>query len=139
MATHSTELSFKSGANGEMRDLTGEVSRAVAASGVTSGLATVCVIGSTCAVTTIEYEPGLIGDITELLDSLIPQRKDWRHNATWDEGNGHAHLRASLIGPSVTIPVVDGRLTLGTWQQIAYFDFDVKPRSRRVVVAIVGD
>lgn len=139
MSTFSDELAFSTRANFEIRDITNDVAEIVNTSNISNGLVNVFVIGSTAAVTTIEHESGLLQDIKDLLEELIPQGRDWHHNSAWDEGNGHSHLRSSLIGPSLTIPIVNGRMPLGTWQQIVYIDFDVKPRSRRVTIQIVGE
>jgi len=105
---------------------------------VRDGLVTVAAVGSTAGVTTMEFEPGGVHDLQALLDRLVAPGADYEHNRRNHDTNGHAHLRASLIGPSVAIPVADGRLTLGTWQQIVFLDFDDRPRSRTVVVQVVG-
>ncbi len=139
MPVYSAEIRIDTRGNDDIHDLTQEVSKHVEGSRMKNGLVNIFVIGSTAAVTTIENESGLRGDIKELLQELIPSTRDWRHNSTWDEGNGHAHLRASIIGPSLTIPFVKGRMTLGTWQQIVFIDSDVKPRSRTIIVQIVGE
>ena len=139
MTTYTKELGFSTQGDDDLIEITPDVESAVKKAGLKNGQATVFVIGSTAAITTIEYESGLKHDIKELLDELIPKKRNWRHNSTWGDGNGHAHLRASIIGPSLTMPVVSGSLTLGTWQQIVYIDFDNRPRSRKVVVQIVGD
>lgn len=97
------------------------------------------VVGSTAGITTIENEPGLVADFKEFVDRLAPERDDYRHNLTEGDGNAHSHLRASLIGPSLSVPVEGGRLTLGTWQQIVLVDFDVRPRRREIVVQLAGD
>lgn len=139
MSVYSAEINIDTRGNDDIHDLTKAVAGHVEKSGLRSGLANVFVIGSTAAVTTIENESGLRGDIKELMEELIPSSRDWRHNSTWDEGNGHAHLRASIIGPSLTVPFINGKMTLGTWQQIVFIDSDVKPRSRRIVVQVVGE
>ena len=122
-----------------MVDITGEVSSAVKESGLKSGLACIFTPGSTCAVTTTEYEPGLLRDIPEALEKLAPRNKDYRHDERWGDGNGHSHVRASLLGPSITIPFEGGKLSLGTWQQIVFVELDTRPRSREVIVKVVGD
>jgi len=139
MSVYSAEIRLETQGNDDIHDISEAVSERVEESGIKNGIVNVCVIGSTASVTTIENESGLRGDIKELLEELIPSSKDWRHNSTWDEGNGHAHLRASLIGPSLTIPFIDSKMTLGTWQQIVFIDSDVKPRSRRLIVQVVGE
>ena len=125
--------------NNDAVNLTGAVEAEVAASGIRDGLAVLFVTGSTAALTTIEYEPGLVEDFKDFFNRLVPQAAAYRHNLTEGDQNGHSHIRASLLGPSLTIPVEGGRLALGTWQQIVLLDFDVRPRSREVVVQISGE
>ena len=139
MAVVSKELSLTTRGNDDMINITGEVERAVKESGLKNGTVTVFVVGSTASVTTIEYESGLEQDLKKLLSDLIPREVAWRHNATWGEDNGHSHLRASIIGPSLTVPVVNGSMTLGTWQQIVFVDFDIRGRSRTLICQVVGD
>jgi len=124
--------------NGHVVDLTEGVQRLVLTSGVERGIVTVFATGSTVAITTIEHEPGAVHDLQTLLDRLIPPGDAYRHNELNHDTNAHAHLRAALIGPSETVPIVDGRLALGTWQQIVLLDFDDRPRSRTVTVQIVS-
>lgn len=124
--------------DGHIVDLTAGVSRIVAGSGVDRGLVTVFATGSTVAITTMEYEPGGVHDLQGLLESLIPSRGAYEHNIRNHDTNAHAHLRAAVIGPSETIPLVDGRLALGTWQQVVLLDFDDRPRRRTVTVQIVS-
>jgi len=124
--------------NGHVVDLTEGVQRLVLTSGVERGIVTVFATGSTVAITTIEHEPGAVHDLQTLLDRLIPPGDAYRHNELNHDTNAHAHLRAALIGPSETVPIVDGRLVLGTWQQIVLLDFDDRPRSRTVTVQIVS-
>jgi secondary thiamine-phosphate synthase enzyme len=124
--------------NGHVVDLTEGITRVVAATGVARGLVTVFATGSTVAITTMEYEPGGVADLQQLLDQLIPPREDYEHNRRNHDTNAHAHLRAALIGPSETIPLVDGRLMLGTWQQVVLIDFDDRPRTRTVTVQVVS-
>ena len=123
----------------DIQDLTGELQRIVDRSGITTGMAHVFNVGSTAALGTIEFEPGLKRDLPELLDRLIPPSTQYGHEQTWHDGNGHSHLQATLLGPSLTVPVGDGRLVLGTWQQVFHLDCDVKPRRRTVVVTIYGE
>jgi len=122
----------------QMIDLTSAVADKLSQLGLAEGLVTVFVPGSTGAVTTIEFEPGLAQDVPELLDRLIPQGA-YHHDKTWGDGNGHAHLRASIIGPSLQVPFSEGKLALGTWQQIVFIDFDIQPRRRRLVVQYMGN
>ena len=106
---------------------------------IANGLCTAFVVGSTAALTTIEYEPGLLKDIPELLNNLIPQNKRYHHDDTWGDGNGHAHLRSALIKTSFTIPIINSELTLGTWQQLILLDFDNRIRNRRIIIQIIGE
>jgi secondary thiamine-phosphate synthase enzyme len=131
-------LRLETAGDGATLDITDGVARVVRTSGAERGIATVFAVGSTAAVTTMEYEPGGIADLQALLERLIPARGDYQHNRLNHDSNSHAHQRASLIGPSETIPVVDGRLTLGTWQQIVLIDFDDRPRQRTVTVQVVS-
>ncbi len=125
--------------NGDVIDITQQVAGEVQTSGLGGGIATLFVAGSTCALTTMEFEPGVVHDLQHLLDQLAPPGADYRHNLRWGDGNGHAHIRHALLGPSLTIPFVEGRLTLGTWQQVVLLDFDNRPRSRSVVVQMLGE
>ena len=123
--------------NAEVVDLTDRVARLVSEAGLSEGQVLLFVVGSTASLTTIEYEPGLVQDLPELLDRLIPAGR-YHHDETWHDGNGHSHLRASLLGPSLTVPVSGGRLLLGTWQQIVLVDMDIRPRQREIVVQLSG-
>lgn len=122
-----------------MQDITGHVARTVADSGIRTGTAHVFNIGSTAAIGTIEFEPGLERDLPELLDRLIPPSRQYGHEQAWHDGNGHSHLQATWLGPSITVPIAEGRLVLGTWQQIFHLECDVKSRRRTIVVTVVGD
>ncbi|HEX3690808.1 MAG TPA: secondary thiamine-phosphate synthase enzyme YjbQ [Solirubrobacteraceae bacterium] len=137
MAIGGGMLRLNTQGNGDIVELTEGVVRIVATSGVDRGLAAVFAIGATVAVTTMEYEPGGVADLQRLLDRLIPAEGEYEHNRLNHDTNSHAHLRAALIGPSETIPVIDGRLTLGTWQQIVLIDFDDRPRDRTVSVQVL--
>jgi len=134
----SSVIKLSTKGNDEVVDLTPDVDRIVGEFGLREGVVTVFVDGSTAAVTTIEYEPGLVADVQGFLRNLAPAG-DWHHNETWGDGNGHSHIKAGLIGPSLTIPVIAGKMTLGTWQQIVYIDSDIKARSRRVIVQLTGE
>ena len=136
VSTHT--LSLKTRGDADIHDITDQVADAIQASKVQNGTVTVFCPSSTSGVTTIEYESGALSDLRRLFDEIIPPNREYAHNARWGDGNGHAHVRAALLGPSLSIPVVNGRLTLGTWQQIIYVDFDNRPRSRELVVQIVG-
>jgi secondary thiamine-phosphate synthase enzyme len=125
--------------HGDTHDLTGRVAEAVARSGVRTGLTHVFAVGSTAAVGAIEFEPGLRRDLPEALDRLLPPSLDYGHEQTWHDGNGHSHLQATLLGPSLTVPVGQGKLILGTWQQIFHLECDTRPRERTVVVTVLGE
>lgn len=132
-------IEFETRGHADMLDITGAVAAKVKDSGVSSGIVTIFCPGSTSALTTIEYESGALSDLKRVFDEVVPPDRDYAHNRRWGDGNGHSHVRAALLGPSLTVPVVDGELSLGTWQQITYCDFDNRPRSRRLVVQIVGE
>lgn len=125
--------------NSDVHDMTGQVAQAVAQSGLKDGIVTVFCPSSTSALTTIEYESGVVGDLKRMFEEIIPQNRPYAHDAAWGDGNGHSHVRAALLKPSLTIPFVSGRLTLGTWQQIIYVDFDNRPRRRELVVQVMGE
>lgn len=120
-------------------DITPRVEAAVASSGMTEGLVSVFVIGSTASVTTIEFESGVIEDLKDAIERLAPRDIAYRHDATWGDGNGFSHVRASLLKPGITVPLTGGAMLLGTWQQIVLVDFDNRPRKRRVAIQIVGE
>jgi len=122
----------------DLVDLTGRVEEIVSQSGIKEGIVVVFCTGSTAGVTTIEYEPNLVKDFQEWLEKIIPQNKQYHHGATWGDDNGFSHLRASLLGPSLAVPLDKGRLTLGRWQQIVLCDFDNRERNREVVIKIIG-
>ncbi len=124
--------------NGHIVDLTAGIESVVSTSGAERGLVTVFAVGSTVAVTTMEYEPGGVSDLQKLLDRLIAPSDDYEHNRLNHDTNAHAHLRAAVVGPSESIPLVDGRLALGTWQQVVLLDFDDRPRSRTVIVQVIS-
>ncbi len=136
---HQQELSIHTGGNGDMHDLTSDVARIVAASKIKQGTVNVFNVGSTASVGTIEFEPGLERDLPELLNRLIPPSRSYGHEQAWHDGNGHSHLQATLLGPSLTVPVAAGKPILGTWQQIFHLECDVRGRTRTVVVTVVGD
>jgi secondary thiamine-phosphate synthase enzyme len=120
-------------------DITGLTSQAIVESQVKDGIVSVFVLGSTAAITTIEYEPGLKYDFPKMLSRMAPKDFEYKHDNTWHDGNGHSHIRASLIGPSLTVPVIKGDLMLGTWQQIVLLEMDTKPRERTVIFQIIGE
>jgi secondary thiamine-phosphate synthase enzyme len=125
--------------NSEIIDITPRVKELLRETGLASGIVTVFVPGATGGLTTIEYEPGLIHDFEEFWEELIPSASAYQHDRTWGDKNGHSHLRASLLGPSLVIPFYDGSLALGTWQQVVFLDFDNRPRSRRLVTQFMGE
>ena len=122
-----------------MRDISAEVAAAVARSGLSSGVVTVAVVGSTASITTIEHEPGAVADLGTALERLTPRDGKYRHHERWGDDNGSSHVRAAILGPSLTLPFTDGQVDLGTWQQIVLAEFDTRPRTRSVVVRMLGD
>lgn len=139
MTVSHRELRLSTGGDGEMHDLTDGVAESVREAGIADGTVTVFVPGATAGITTIEYEPGLIEDFPKAMERFAPRDIPYRHDDTWHDGNGHSHVRASAVGPSLTVPVAAGRPVLGTWQQIVLVDFDNRARDRRVVVTVVGE
>jgi secondary thiamine-phosphate synthase enzyme len=136
---HGSTLSFSTRGFSDVIDVTAEVNRVVAESGVREGIACISVIGSTASVTTIEYEPALVEDMQEQLEKMVSQDLESRHSETWGDDNGFSHLRASILGPSLTLPVVEGKMLLGTWQQLVVVDHDNRSRERRLRVQVVGE
>jgi secondary thiamine-phosphate synthase enzyme len=133
------EIQLNTSGHRDLHDLTDEVAGVVQESGLQTGTVHVFHVGSTGALGTIEFEPGLVQDLPHLLDQLIPPQGHYQHEQTWHDGNGHAHLQATLLGPSLTVPIRQGRLALGTWQQIFHLECDVRPRRRTIVVTIQGE
>ena len=133
------EVRIKTAGEGDIVDITGLVEAVVRRSGISDGVAHVFAIGSTAAISTMEYEPGLLKDLPELMEKLVPSNRPYQHDHTWHDGNGFSHLRSALIGPAITVPFVAGELVLGTWQQVVFLEFDNRPRSRRVVLQIIGE
>ena len=123
----------------DMHDITRQVTSAVRESGLSNGIVTVFTPSSTSGLTTIEYESGALADLERLFNETVPPDRDYQHNLRWGDGNGFSHVRAALTGPCITIPFVEGHLTLGTWQQVIFLDFDNRSRSRRLVVQIIGE
>jgi secondary thiamine-phosphate synthase enzyme len=139
MTVQTKEITLQSRGNCDNIDITSEVSKHVEKSGIDNGIVTLFVVGSTAGITTIEYEPNLLSDFREMWERIIPQNIPYQHNKTWGDGNGHSHVRASTLGASLVVPFVSKRLTLGTWQQIIFVDFDNRPRSRKIAVQILGE
>src|SRR3954447_23833736 len=133
---HRQQFTIPTKGHGDMHDLTDKVRSIVADSGIRDGLVNIFNIGSTAAVGTIEFEPGLERDLPETLSKLIPPSRDYGHEQAWHDGNGHSHLQATLLGPALSVPVGDGKLILGTWQQIVHLECDVRPRERTIVVTV---
>jgi len=134
------QITVRTTGNCQVLNITDQVAAFVATSGITEGTVTVLNVGSTAGITTTEYEPGLVNyDIAAVFEKIAPQNARYEHEETWHDDNGHSHVRASLLGPSLTVPVVDARLTLGTWQQIILVDFDTRPRTRTIVCQMIGE
>lgn len=137
--THQERIALQTNGHRCMLDLTSRVLEIVRRSGVRTGTAHVFAVGSTAALGAIEFEPGLERDLPEMLDRLIPPSRTYGHEQAWHDGNGHSHLQATLLGPSLTVPVADGGLVFGTWQQVVHLECDVRPRERHVIVTVQGD
>lgn len=133
------EMTARTSAETDILDLTGGVSQIVEASSIQNGAVTLYIPGSTAALTTIEFESGVIADLKRTIERIAPQDLPYEHDKRWGDGNGYSHVRAALLGPSLHIPVVNGRMTLGTWQQIVLLDFDNRPRTRKIIVQIAGE
>jgi secondary thiamine-phosphate synthase enzyme len=133
------EIQLQTAGHRQMHDLTDEVARIVSESRVRCGLAHIFHMGSTGAIGTIEFEPGLQQDLPATLDKLLPPSRDYGHEHAWHDGNGHSHLQATLLGPSLTVPIKEGKLALGTWQQIFHLECDIKPRRRTILITAVGE
>lgn len=134
-----TSIQLNTRGNGDIQDITDEVSGQLGSSGLKNGIVTLFTPSSTSALTTIEYESGAVHDLQQLFDRIASPNLEYHHNLRWGDGNGHSHVRHALLGPSLTIPVVEGRMTLGTWQQIVFVDFDNRARSRSVMIQIMGE
>jgi secondary thiamine-phosphate synthase enzyme len=136
---HSATFEVSTQGFGDVIDITTQVAVSVTESGVRNGIVCIANPGSTAGITTIEFEPGAVADLKAALEKLAPEKGRYRHNDTWDDGNGFAHLRSALVGASQSFPVHDGKVVRGTWQQIVFLDFDNRPRRRKLVVTVVGD
>lgn len=138
MKVISKTIQLSSKGQDDVIDITKQVSNVVKDSNIENGTVTIFVAGSTAAITTIEYEPGLIKDFPEMLSRIVPKNIEYEHDNTWHDGNGHSHVRASLVGPSLTVPIIDSKLTLGTWQQIVLLEMDTRPRNRTLILQIMS-
>ena len=136
--TFQKSITFSTSGQRDIHEITNQVSEAVLESGIKTGIAHIFNIGSTGAVGTIEYEPGLKKDLPDILDKLIPPSRKYGHEQTWHDGNAHSHLQATLLGPSLTVPIKNGKVVLGTWQQIFHLECDIKPRTRKLIITVLG-
>ena len=139
MAIETKSIALQTSGNCDVLDITGQVQQKISESEIDSGNVTIFVPGSTAGITTIEFESGAVGDFKEAFMRLIPENVTYAHNIRWGDGNGHSHIRASLLGPSLTVPFSSGRLLLGTWQQIVFADFDNRTRKRKIILQIIGE
>lgn len=137
-ASFQQQISVTTKGHGDMHDITDQVAAAVNESGVNIGIVNVFNVGSTASIGTIEFEPGLRADMPAILDKLIPPSRNYGHEQAWHDGNGHSHQQATLLGPSLTVPIADGKPVLGTWQQIFHLECDVRGRQRTVIVTVLG-
>ena len=132
-------ITLQTEGNGDTVDITSQIQKEINANNIISGTVTIFVSGSTAGLTTIEYEPGVVSDFADMFERIIPKGIKYGHDRAWGDGNGHSHVRASLLGPSLVVPFIDKKLILGTWQQIILVDFDNRPRSRQVILQIMGE
>ncbi|MFX1562160.1 MAG: secondary thiamine-phosphate synthase enzyme YjbQ [Promethearchaeota archaeon] len=139
MSTFTSYIDLKTKGEPEIINITQYVDEQVKSSGVRTGLVCVFINGSTGAVTTIEFEPGLLNDLPKAMERFAPHNAAYEHHLRWQDGNGHSHVRAAIIGPSLTIPIIEGQMPLGTWQQIVFLELDVRPRNRQLIVQVVGE
>ncbi len=140
MSVESHQFRLDTQGDSQVLNITDQVRRCVESGRIASGIATVFVIGSTAAITTTEFEPGLVNrDLKVAFEGIAPENAEYLHEQTWHDDNGHSHVRASLVGPSLTVPFTDGQLQLGTWHQIVLIDFDTRPRTRQLIVQVLGD
>lgn len=139
MKIHFSQLQVKTSGGTDLVDLTEQVDGALSESGVSNGMANVFVAGSTASISTIEYESGALSDLKQAIDRMAPRDIPYRHDQRWGDGNGYSHVRAAMMKPGITVPIQNGRLLLGTWQQIILMDFDNRPRSRKVIVQVMGE
>jgi len=139
VAVETREITFITKGNCDVVDVTSQISEEIKQSGVNNGIVTIFVPGSTGGLSTIEYESGLVSDIKEAMERIAPQGIEYKHNLKWKDGNGHSHIRASIVGPSITIPFTKKKMLLGTWQQVIFLDFDNCSRNRRLILQIIGE
>jgi len=139
MPVQSLTIKLSTKGNADIHDITGRVESALSNSELKDGVVTIFCPSSTSALTTIEYEDGCLTDLQRLFEEIIPSNREYAHNARWGDGNGHSHIRAALLGASLNVPFVEGNLALGTWQQIIYVDFDVRPRQRELILQLIGE
>jgi len=136
---HQQQFQLQTDGHRQMKNITDQVAQVVRRSGISTGVAQVFCVGSTGAIGAIEFEPGLVRDLPEMLDRLIPPSRDYGHEQAWHDGNGHSHLQATLLGPSLAVPIAEGQLVLGTWQQVFFLECDIRPRQRTMVVTVLGE
>ncbi|MEN6298786.1 MAG: secondary thiamine-phosphate synthase enzyme YjbQ [Anaerolineaceae bacterium] len=139
MTVKTVSLEFSTRGNADIIDITDQIAASIHDTEIANGIVTVFCPSSTSAVTTIEHENGCFSDLRRLFDEILDPKREYAHNSRWGDGNGHSHVRAALLGASLSVPIVSGRLTLGTWQQIIYIDFDIHPRRRQLVVQVIGE
>jgi len=139
MASYYEELQFSTKGENDMKDITNDIQQVISSSTLNEGIACVFVPGSTGSLTTIEFEPGLQKDFPQAMNEIAPKNKEYAHHETWHDDNGRSHVKASLMGPGVTIPFHQGKLIHGTWQQIIFIDFDTRPRDRKIIVQLIGE
>jgi secondary thiamine-phosphate synthase enzyme len=139
MPARTSRISVRTKGRGDTLDITSRAAQEVSESGLVTGVLTLFVPGSTAGLTTIEFEPGAVSDLARLFEEIASEGREYKHHLRWGDDNGHSHVRAALLGPSLSVPIVEGRLTLGTWQQIVLIDFDTRPREREIVVQIIGE
>jgi secondary thiamine-phosphate synthase enzyme len=139
MQTNLNHIFLSTTGNTEIIDITQKVGECISSSELKNGLVTIFCPSSTSGITTVEYEPGVLQDLKRIFDEIIPKQNTYMHNEAWHDGNGYSHIRSALIKTSLTVPLVDGRMTLGTWQQVVFIDFDTRPRRREIIVQILGE
>lgn len=139
MSIQTRTISFNTKGNADIQDITNQITQIVGECGLETGTITLFTPSATSALTTIEFESGCISDLRRLFDEIVDPQRHYAHNARWGDGNGHSHVRAALLGPSLSIPFVEGRLTLGTWQQVIFVDFDNRQRRREIIVQVIGE